>query len=246
METDERHGIIAEVIKSARERNAFPHVIRYPSDNIGDDCGIAAISALGQSRRTDFVIDDSNRMAYTQALRWVHADNSMDSISPWDGRTLRGRLDKGLYVAGKTGTGKSWMMELLSAYAMAIRTTVNAGGTIGLLAWQNIRADVICSAVLRGGEEAFENYRTRRVLCIQDLGSEPAEIVFMGTRIDVIRSIIEYRGDRQDLITLFTSNIPLGHKDLSTRYGERVASRLLEMCNYLTLSGTDRRKKYNK
>ena len=57
-----------------------------------------------------------------------------------------------------------------------------------------------------------------------------------------MRSLIEYRGDRSDCLTLITSNLKLGGDKLLNRYGDRVASRLSEMCNYFEIRGADRRK----
>lgn len=57
-----------------------------------------------------------------------------------------------------------------------------------------------------------------------------------------MRQLIEYRGDKPDQLTLITSNLKLGGQKLLDRYGDRVASRLHEMCNYFEIKGKDRRK----
>ena len=64
----------------------------------------------------------------------------------------------------------------------------------------------------------------------------------MGNKLEVLRTLIESRGDRTDAMTLFTSNFPMSHKSIIDRYGDRVASRLVEMCNYMEIKGKDRRK----
>ena len=64
----------------------------------------------------------------------------------------------------------------------------------------------------------------------------------MGNRINVLRQILEYRGDQTDKITLITSNLPMNHKRFIDRYEDRVSSRLNEMCNYFEIKGKDRRK----
>ena len=79
------------------------------------------------------------------------------------------------------------------------------------------------------------------IICIQDLGSEQMESLYMGNRENVIRRMIEYRGDRTDMLTLITSNLPMAHQKLEEKYGDRVVSRLNEMCNYLEIKGKDRR-----
>jgi len=79
-------------------------------------------------------------------------------------------------------------------------------------------------------------------MAFQDLGSEPMESLYMGNRLNVMRQILENRGDRTDVITLITSNLPINCQEFTSMYGDRVASRLLEMCNYFEIKGTDRRK----
>jgi DNA replication protein DnaC len=64
----------------------------------------------------------------------------------------------------------------------------------------------------------------------------------MGNRLQPAQQVIEYRGDAGGVITLFSSNLPMSHTMLVDRYGDRVASRLREMCNYIELNGRDRRK----
>jgi len=80
------------------------------------------------------------------------------------------------------------------------------------------------------------------MLGIQDLGQEPQESLYMGNRVDVVRQLIEYRGDRTDEITFITSNMKINGDVLMNRYGDRVASRLMEMCNYYEIKGKDRRR----
>jgi DNA replication protein DnaC len=104
----------------------------------------------------------------------------------------------------------------------------------------NHRADDICTRFTETG--TIDGYKKINVIGIQDLGSEPAESCYMGNRLNVLRNLIEARGDRSDTITFITSNIPINHKMLVEQYNDRVASRLCEMCNYYEIRGVDRRK----
>lgn len=63
----------------------------------------------------------------------------------------------------------------------------------------------------------------------------------MGTRVSVLRQIIEARSDNRTQITHYTSNLSLRDKDkLTERYGDRVHDRLRE-CNYFEIAGSSRR-----
>ena len=79
------------------------------------------------------------------------------------------------------------------------------------------------------------------VLCLNDVGSEPAEQMYMGNRVNIIRQILEARGDKTGQFTLITSNYPMLSDQLTAQYGDRVISRLQGMCNYFVLNGKDRR-----
>lgn len=106
--------------------------------------------------------------------------------------------------------------------------------------WGNVRTDVMCDEYTEQG--TFDKYKKMSIVGIQDLGAEPMESMYMGNRINVLRQILEYRGDQTDQLTLITSNLPMNHKRFIDRYEDRVSSRLNEMCNYFEIKGKDRRK----
>jgi DNA replication protein DnaC len=202
---------------------------------------LAIVEAIGKSRNPAFVIDDENRFTYENMIRWCHCDTKMQAIDPVTKKVIPGGLKKGIYIAGNTGTGKSWCLEVMAAYAMAFGFVITLGeAEKRMLYWDNVRADDICEEYAANG--TFQKFKTRNIYGIQDLGSEPAESVYMGNRIEVLRQLLEYRGDRTDQVTLITSNLPMNHKILVDRYGDRVSSRLTAMCNYFEIRGKDRRK----
>lgn len=205
------------------------------------ETSLSIIEAIGRQRSPRFVIDDENRFAYEQMIKWCHADPDMKSIDPATRMPMPGDVNKGLYIAGNTGTGKSWALEIIRAYCLVNRFAIRyAANKDSVLGWRNIRVDEICDTFTRNG--VMQQFKTAQCIGIQDLGAEPEESVYMGNRQNVLRQLIEYRGDRSDVMTLFTSNLPINHKSLVSRYGDRVASRLSEMCNYLEMTGKDRRK----
>jgi DNA replication protein DnaC len=164
----------------------------------------------------------------------------MQCLAPDTKQIISGRLQAGIYIAGNTGTGKSWALEIMTAYAMAYDFQIRMGDTQRCLFWKNIRTDVICDEYVSDG--SFERYKKMNIVSFQDLGAEPVESLYMGNRVNVMRQIIEHRGDRTDQVTLITSNLPHNHKIFIDKYGDRVASRLNEMCNYFEITGKDRRK----
>lgn len=236
-----RTELINQVLNRIGNRGLFQGITRYVYADYDMQESLAIVEAIGKSRNPAFVIDDENRFTYENMIRWCHCDTKMQAIDPVTKKVIPGGLKKGIYIAGNTGTGKSWCLEVMAAYAMAFGFVITLGETEKrMLYWENVRADDICEEYAANG--TFQKFKTRNIYGIQDLGSEPAESVYMGNRIEVLRQLLEYRGDRTDQVTLFTSNLPMNHKILVDRYGDRVSSRLTAMCNYFEIRGKDRRK----
>lgn len=208
------------------------------------DLALKFIEKVGKKRRSSFVIDKQNKFVFTNLIRWVHGDPEFKSLDPITKEMIKGDLSKGFYLAGATGTGKSWALDIISIYTLVDNVQIKIDDIPKALVWKNYRTDAICDSYSRTGD--LEKFKRTNIIGLQDLGTEQKESLYMGNRIDVIRQILESRGDFTDKITLITSNLPIGHPSITERYGERVASRLGEMCNYFELKGADRRKSNNK
>lgn len=225
---------------AARNYPLFQKVQRneqeYNSNEILD-----ALVVLGKKRREKFTIDEENRSAYESAAKWLAGDHSMLAIDPDDGTQIAGDINLGLYVGGITGSGKSWLLELLSTLGamLGIRCTVASKEL--MLTYGSIQASSIVTEYTTTGYDVIKHYATQPILCIQDFGAEQQEALYMGNRVNVIGQILEMRGDRSDLLTIISSNLRMDGDKLKTIYGDRVASRLKEMCNYLIVSNLDRR-----
>lgn len=226
---------ILEIINKLRKCGFLPTVQRC-TYSLDMKTVLGIVERLGKEVNPAFVFDDKNRWTYIQLLKWLAGDKTMQAIDPDTGKVVAGRLDAGLYLAGPTGSGKSVALNIMLMLARTFNIQVTLNGEQRCIFWKEVRADEIA----RNGW--IERYNEPGVLCIQDLGTEPTESVFMGNRFQPVRQLIEHRGDAGGVITLFSSNLPMGSSVLVDRYGDRVASRLREMCNYIELKGKDRRK----
>lgn len=241
--------VISKILDKIKNEGVFNSVCRYAYLPYNLNLAMEVVAAIGRSRNPNFVIDDENRFAYENLVRWVHGDRSMMCLDPETKQRVPGRLDKGIYIAGNTGTGKSWALEIMSVYSTIDNIQISFGKDYegnevrGCLHWKNVRTETMCEEFSHEG--SYDRYKKMKVIGIQDLGAEPAESLYMGNRVDVLRMILEYRGDQSDRLTLITSNLPINHQKLIDRYGDRVASRLTEMCNYFEIRGKDRRKVRN-
>ncbi|MDR2910738.1 MAG: hypothetical protein LBV47_05170 [Bacteroidales bacterium] len=231
---------IKAILEKIKERGLFQDITRFQYLPLHMETALEIVENIGKTRTSKFKIDNENRFAYENIIRWVHCDTQIKCLNPQTKQETTGRLKTGIYIAGNTGSGKSWALEIMSAYAMAYNFQIQIGQTKRCLHWHNTRADAICDEYITTG--TLEKYKKMPIIGIQDLGAEPAESLYMGNRMNVLRQILEHRGDHTDKVTLISSNMPINHKTLIDRYGDRVESRLNEMCNYFEIKGKDRRK----
>lgn len=234
---------ISEIIKRAKKYGEIADIKRVQYLPYKMDIAMQAIQIIGQSITPRFVIDNENRWVFEQLVKWIHGDPEFCALDPATGAQIKGRLNSGIYLGGNTGSGKSLALQIMSIYRNIDNIQIRINGELCCLRYKPIRVDELCDIYARTGD--IGKYKRMQILCIQDFGSENKETLYMGNRTNVMQQIIEHRGDRGDLVTLISSNLPLYHQTLTERYGSRVVSRLIEMCNYLELKGTDRRRNIN-
>lgn len=201
---------------------ARPRVERQEQQYCADDALALAVE-IGKQMCADFVLDADNTPAYTAIAKWL-VNEPQPKVSPY----------KGIYLQGATGTGKTICLDIFRTVARYLQIEMNGEP----MRWQSVSTAEVCDNYLETG--STEQYRAAQVVCFQDLGGEPTEVLYMGNRRNVMRQILEARGDHPDTLTLITSNIPA--EKLGQYYGDRVASRIKQMCNILTMGGADRRK----
>lgn len=229
----------AKAMQAVQERGYQKKITRYTYNGDIEE-SLKVVEAIGRQRNPRFVIDDENRFAYENFVKWMHGDPTMQALHPETNKPVQGDHFRGIYIAGNTGSGKSWAMEVMAAYAAVMRFLIQYGDEKCYIGWRIVRADEIVASFVN--DTKIDGFIKSRMLCIQDFGSEPLEAVSMGNRMNVLRTLLESRGDRPDCLTFLTSNYSLRNPSLAEFYGERVTSRLVGMCNYLEIKGKDRRK----
>lgn len=138
---------------------------------------------------------------------------------------------RSLLLLGPTGTGKTHQ-----AYG-AIRELAVTGVAATWVV--TTAADMYAALRPRHGidsEAEFRRYRNASILLVDDLGAERKPTEFTE---EVNFRLINWRYEHQ-LPTLITSN--LVPKEISERLGDRVTSRLIEMCQRVVFKGPDRRR----
>ena len=108
---------IGKVLQFVKARGFFAGFERFKVGNYDMGNALEVITAIGRTRSPRFVIDDENRFAYENFIKWCHGDNTMKALDPITGKERQGDLKRGIYIAGNTGSGKSWCLEVMLAYA---------------------------------------------------------------------------------------------------------------------------------
>ena len=230
---------ISEILSEVREVGRYYGIQRTPLNRVSEESLMEIIETIGKSRNPRFVIDDNNRFVYQNLVKWLRADPSMQAVDPASGKLIAGNLSAGIYLCGPTGVGKSWALDILSSIGIALNINIMVANKRCCLGWETYSVEHLCNVWRSSG--TIDSFVRLKIIGIEDLGREPEESVYMGNRLDVVRSLLESRGDIQDNITVISSNYPLNCDFMRNRYGERVISRLTEKCNYLILKGADRR-----
>lgn len=149
----------------------------------------------------------------------------------------RGRLSAiahrgpSLLMLGSTGVGKTH--QAFGAIRDLAITGVRASWVV------TTAADMYAALRPRHGvdsESEFRRYRDARLLLVDDLGADRKPTEFTE---EVNFRLINWRYERH-LPTLFTSNVLPG--ELGARLGDRVTSRLAEMCKRVPMKGNDKRR----
>lgn len=132
----------------------------------------------------------------------------------------------GLLLYGKTGTGKTVLMDSLKEVLMLGRQS----GTVHFVTAKNM-FDFYCED---SGRYRYERLRSAPIDLIDDLGCEPSRCIIFGVDYEPIRDFFYKRYDQQ-LITVVSTN--LGDKQLADTYGERVWDRISETFDRITFQG---------
>ncbi len=189
----------------------------------------------------NYQLTEEIKMILINVYRQV-TGNYFYKIDPVTGKyieALEADRQKGIFIAGPTGTGKTTFCKILFS---------TLSNSVLKFAYSDkvYQFNTICTTELLINKEYMKTgdfqYMQRSSLLIDDIG-QSKEVSYMGNKLDPIREIITERYDNlKYTFTSFTSNYPINHRSLVDQYGERVADRIQAMCNYYIINSKNFRK----
>ena len=136
---------------------------------------------------------------------------------------------RGILLCGNCGNGKTTSMNAflsVSKYLEVVRRrTLMAEGEVPKGMAINATSARRLTQVAKD-EVAMNEAKLSHVLCIDDVGLEPTEVLDFGNAINPVIEILEHRY-RNQLFTFITTN--LTPKQIREKYGDRIADRFNEI-----------------
>lgn len=153
------------------------------------------------------------------------------------GQDIDVSLNKGLFLTGDYGTGKSAILKgIVKFIDNYYSDKVNNDGIPSPI---YILAQAMANKFKDNNDVFINRMKTTSVLAVDDIGYEPKDVYYFGTLAHPFEEIIMERYDRKRLV-LISSNMNL--KQIGERYGEHVMDRLIQMTYIIEFKGKSKRK----
>ena len=147
-------------------------------------------------------------------------------------------LNKGLWLEGPVGTGKSTLMYVFSKFMQTL------GNGFRVYICSQVAAEYSMSGELGKYLLNADGYCKEPVpMCFDELGREPIPAKYYGTELNVFQHILHIRyalWQQTRLRTFVTTN--LRADEVQRIYGDYIRDRRKEMFNLVVLDGDSRRK----
>lgn len=180
-----------------------------------------------------FIVDGQNQEVVDRLCKYI--DNNTSGTHS---------IKKGILIMGPMGTGKTIMMQALAKLTLTEKFTMIS--LVNIAEQYNLEGAESFSRLNRHKSEAIHMDDKGKLnhICLDDLGRERSESIYMGARCDVGQHLIYARYNvwkNYGVKTHFTSNIN-SEPEMIERYGALAWDRLKEMCNIVIMSGESRRR----
>lgn len=193
-------------------------------------CASAAKAAGGEVLADWWIARAAHECDTRFPRRFVAAVADNPDVARWvDAYVVAPGDSPSLLIAGPTGTGKTWQ-----AYgALRAATCTPAAPKWEATTFADFTAALRPSG--RDPEGAMSTFKEAGVLMLDDLGAAKSSEWVEETTYRLLNHRYEAM-----LPSIFTTNLPLA--ELREGLGDRLASRLVEICQRVVLTGADRRR----
>ena len=174
---------------------------------------LAAVIAEVQFRHRKFVYNE-------------FIDDQLRQIAKW---LTTGSSKFGMVLCGGCGNGKTTMLKALQnliRHLQIRRPTADPGSSYGACYGLTIVDALQITQLCKSDHTKYLELVQNDMLAIDDLGTEPVEVMDYGNIITPVIDLLTKRYEAQ-LFTIVTTN--LDPKEIRKRYGDRIADRLNEM-----------------
>lgn len=216
-----------------RIREIFYKGLKQPEESIIKQIEInwpqhaAGVVNIAKSIQPNFEITEENQFVLKELLLYFSGN-----------KNFNGSLNKGLFLVGPVGTGKSLFMNVFKKYTSEILKANS------FRVYQT--SNIIDSVNISGAEylELFnDNYNNPITCYIDDISSQNEEVKHFGTSYNVIEQLLSIRyyvySRYKKLTHISTNKYP---KEMVKIYDKRIVDRMREMFNIIELKGKSFRK----
>ncbi|WP_165731028.1 hypothetical protein [Polaribacter sp. 20A6] len=178
--------------------------------------------------RRSFEVDDNNKQFLNAFCKYFVQDPTFETEH-------NGNLNKGLFVFGNNGTGKTSSFQIIQNISKLYSIKQL---WVPIISTQNVIQQFNLSESNK--KDYIIKYYARGTYLFDDLGAEKEASNY--GKEDIFIRILEYRYNEfitKGTKTFITSN--LSFEEIKKRYGERVYDRFYQMFNQIKLDGKSRR-----
>lgn len=147
-------------------------------------------------------------------------------------------LNKGIWLYGDIGTGKSTLMSVLREFTFKVGVKDQRGACAA--AFGVFPCMEVCMQFSKEGYDILDKH-SKVTRAYDELGAEPKVTNYYGTPVNVFEYLLQIRyARRAEYVTHITTNMSL--PQVAERYGFRIEDRCVEMFNFIEMSGMSLRK----